>query len=231
MISESDLGQYKSRDKIPLECLYCKNIFYKTKNKILVVLKGTGEVTRDFCSRKCMGLYKNKKISYKCRQCFSTILRSPSEIKGNKNIFCNHTCRAKYNNSHKTWGSNRSKLEMWLEIQLTKQYPNLLIEYNKTNAINAELDIYIPSLKLAFELNGIFHYEPIFGKEKLLSYQNNDSRKYQACLENNIELCIIDTHNIKYLKKERDKKFLDIIINIIRNKLVRPSSTALDFDG
>jgi len=47
-------------------------------------------------------------------------------------------------------------------------YPDLVIHFNKKDAINSELDIYIPSLKLAFELNGIFHYEPIFGKENFL---------------------------------------------------------------
>ena len=34
-------------------------------------------------------------------------------------------------------------------------------------AINSELDVYVPSLNLAFELNGIFHYEPIYGEKKL----------------------------------------------------------------
>ena len=43
--------------------------------------------------------------------------------------------------------------------------------------------------------------------------------KFQACNENNIELCIIDTHNVKYLKKERDNKFMNIITNIIDSKI------------
>ena len=104
---------------------------------------------------------------------------------------------------------------MWLEEQLTKLYPVLEINFNKTNIINSELDIYIPSLKLAFELNGIFHYEPIYGKEKLDKTKNNDDRKFQICSKLGISLCVIDTHNVKYLKKERDKKFLDIIVKII----------------
>ena len=103
-------------------------------------------------------------------------------------------------------------------LELIGKYPNLHIDYNKTNAINAELDIYIPSLNLAFELNGIFHYEPIFGDKKLQQTKTNDQRKFQACLEKGIELCIIDTHNAKYFKKERDQKFLDIITNIIDKK-------------
>jgi hypothetical protein len=134
-------------------------------------------------------------------------------------MFCSRRCAGVYWSKHKIIGTCRSKMERWIEEQLTQKYPNLLIDYNKTNTINAELDIYIPSLKLAFEFNGIFHYEPIFGYEKLKSYQTNDNRKIQACLENKIELCIIDTHTSTYFKKERDKKFLDIVIKIIDSKI------------
>lgn len=132
--------------------------------------------------------------------------------------FCSHSCSATYNNTHKTHGTKRSKLEIWLEEQLTTLYSNLEIHFNRKDAINSELDIYIPSLSLAFELNGIFHYEPIYGKEKLEKIQNNDGRKFQACLENNIELCIIDTSSqIKFAEKS-SIKFLDIIIKIINIK-------------
>lgn len=146
-----------------------------------------------------------------------------------KNNFCSSSCAAKYNNTHKTTGTRRSKLEKWIEEQLTIFHPNLEIHYNKTNAINGELDIYIPSLKLAFELNGIFHYEPIYSKEKLSSTQNNDKRKFQACLEQEIELCIIDTSSQGYFKITTSQKFLDIIINTIKEKLA--DSTGVDPDA
>ena len=81
-----------------------------------------------------------------------------------------------------------------------------------------ELDIYIPSLKLAFELNGIYHYEPIHGSDKLNKIQNNDNRKFQACAEQGISLCIIDTSSQSYFKENTSEKFLKIIINIINSK-------------
>jgi len=79
--------------------------------------------------------------------------------------------------------------------------------------------VVIPTLKLAFELNGIFHYEPIFGSNKLKQIQNNDDRKFQACLEQGIELCLIDTSQQKYFKDVLSLKYLNIIVNIINNKL------------
>lgn len=74
-------------------------------------------------------------------------------------------------------------------------------------------------MKLAFELNGIFHYEPIFGNEKLNKIQKNDNNKFFKCQEKNISLCIIDTSSQKYFKEQTSKKFLDIITNIINQNL------------
>jgi len=222
LISLDELKVKKCRDLISLECLQCGKKHYRTKNIILRILngnlKGTGK--GNYCSSKCFRLNKTEKTTttVHCQQCEKIFKRKMSAY-NNKNNFCSSSCAATYNNTHKTKGYRRSKLEKWIEQQLLILYPNLEIQYNKTNAINSELDIYIPSLQLAFELNGIFHYEPIFGENKLDKIKNNDQRKFQACLEKNIKLCIIDVHNVKYLKKERDKKFLDIIINIINKNL------------
>jgi len=70
------------------------------------------------------------------------------------------------------------------------------------------------------ELNGIFHYEPIYGQDKLDKIKNNDHRKFQACLEHNIELCIIDTSQQKKFNPQSSKVFLDIITRIINLKNV-----------
>ena len=139
--------------------------------------------------------------------------------KVHKHFFCSSSCAATYNNTHKTKGNRKSKLEFYLEKNLKLIYPSIDIHFNRKDAINSELDIYVPSLKLAFELNGIFHYEPIYGQSKLDQIKNNDERKYQACLENNIELCIIDSSKLKYFKESNAKPYLDIICNIIDKKL------------
>jgi len=102
-----------------------------------------------------------------------------------------------------------------LETQLTSLHPELEFHFNRKDTIDSELDIYIPSLKLAFELNGIFHFEPIFGTHKLNQIQSNDQRKFLACAERGISLCILDVSHIKYFKDRTSKPFLDIIERII----------------
>jgi len=167
LFTSKELSQAKSRDKLPFICLHCSKKFYMLKNKVLAVIKGKANNKAKFCSTLCGALHLNPPITVKCTQCGKDFIKAPKEIKKSKsgNHFCCTSCAAKWSNAHKTKGNRRSKLEKWIETQLPLLFPNIVFEYNKTSAINAELDIYIPSLKLAFELNGIFHYEPIFGQE------------------------------------------------------------------
>jgi hypothetical protein len=168
---------------------------------------------------KCRIISKTTKQLVNCKNCNFKFYKTLNQIKITKNHFCSRSCAGTYNNTHKTYGTRRSKLEIYLEEQLTLSYPNLKIDFNKKDAINSELDIYIPSLKLGFELNGIYHYEPIHGQDKLSKIQNNDERKFQACLENNIELVLIDSSGLKYFKPEGASKFFKIIIEILDKKI------------
>ncbi len=220
LISKEEYDYKKGIDKIPLECLQCKKIHYRTKTHIKRILTGDLKNTTkgNFCSHKCKNNYRRNSKIYNCIICKKEVERTLSEISSTKNIFCGHSCSAKYTNTHKTFGYRRSKLEIWLEEQLSKLYPTIEIHFNRIDTINAELDIYIPSLKLAFELNGIFHYEPIYSEDKLKKTQNNDQRKFQACLEKKIELCVIDTSSQRYFKEKNSQKFLSIITEIINKK-------------
>ena len=213
LIKPEELKQFK---EIPCECLYCKKIFYINKSLARRALKGTKKVYT--CSNKCKHRLKIKKQVVECKNCNSKFEKQLNEIKRSKNNFCSRSCAATYNNKNKTKGTRRSKLEIWLEEQLTQIFPKLEIHYNRKDAINSELDLYIPSLKIAFELNGIFHYEPIFGENKFEKIISNDYRKFQDCLEKQIELCIIDVSKLNYFKHNNAKKYLDIIFNIIQKK-------------
>jgi len=205
---------------IPLICVGCDHIFYVKKKTI--ENNKWGHRTFDFCNSECRREHRKKNImiTTNCTNCNTVITKLYSASKRHKNTFCSHSCSTIYLNSHKTFGYKRSKLEIWIEEQLTQIYPELLINYNKKDIINSELDIYIPSLSLAFELNGIFHYEPVFSNERLISTQINDSLKFKKCIENNISLCVIDTSQQKYVKPSTSQKYLDIITKIINENLI-----------
>lgn len=209
------IENFKNFKDIPCKCAFCKKTFNITKSEARRHIKGTRIV--NCCSMECRVKLATKKQNVLCANCNKSFLKKLNECKKTKNNFCTRSCAAIYNNKNKTHGNRRSKLECWLEKKLNELYPNLEIHYNRKDAIKSELDIYIPSLKLGFELNGIFHYEPIFGKEKLKSIKNNDNRKFQACIEEGIELCIIDVSKLGYFKEKYANEFLNIILKIIES--------------
>lgn len=234
--TEEEIKQMKWSSNVKFKCDGCGILYEKTKRRYLdnkrknpnnnniqkeKISKNFYIYDKNFCIDKCKNDY-NRLLTVKEFNCKVCDKLFTGYIKKNPR-FCGSSCAAIYNNSHKTKGYRRSKLEKYLENKLINEYPDIKFIFNSKKAINSELDIYIPKLKLAFELNGIFHYEPIYGKETLSKIINNDNRKFQACLENNIELCIIDTSKQKYFKESTSIVYLDIIKNIIDKKIVHIS--------
>jgi hypothetical protein len=220
LFTQEEFDSAKANDKLPCKCYNCSETFFKQKKLIQTNVKYNRGRIR-FCSFDCSREYIRKKENVNCLNCGNIHEKRKIDIEKSKtgNFFCSRSCAAIYNNAHKTKGNRRSKLEKYLEIELIKLYPNLEILFNDNKAINSELDIYIPLLKLAFELNGTFHYEPIFGQDKLIRIQNNDNRKFQACIEHGIELCIIDTSQQIYFKFSTSQKYFEIIKFLVDEKL------------
>lgn len=212
--SQEEFDSAKNTTIIKLKCSFCESIYYKSKKKIINNYTMRNRLPK-FCSNICSGKNRTetKTQLVECTNCANKFTRGNSIIKSNN--FCSKSCSATFNNKNKTHGTRRSKLEVYLENRLQELYPDIDFIFNSKEAINSELDIYIPSLKLAFELNGIFHYEPIFGNNKLNQIQNNDSNKFQKCQEKGISLCIIDTSSQKRFTEQSSQKFLDIIIKIM----------------
>lgn len=153
-----------------------------------------------------------------CINCGKDVKRVNSQItKSNGRSFCNHSCSASYSNKHKTTGTRRSKLERWIEnLTVTTD-----VIFNKVHPeVKYELDIFIPSLKLAFEINGIFHYKPIFGDDKFITTCNTDEKKVKLCRKLGIKLIVIDVSEQKFTP-ESSQKYLDVIIQTINNTKVK----------
>lgn len=218
LYTKTDFCQAKSSSLLPCQCQVCLSTFLKGKRAINKVIRNVSGHKGLFCSSACFSTYKlSQQPTFTCHECYSVFQKKASQARS-INHFCSRSCAASYNNKHKTHGNRRSKLEKWLEEQLAILYPELEIHFNKKDVIGSELDIYIPSLKLAFELNGIFHYEPIYGQPKLDQIRSNDVSKTKLCHEAKIDLCIIDTSGQKYVKAATSQKYLDIITSIINER-------------
>ena len=220
LIPESDFHLFKN---IPCKCEVCHQEYTISRTLANRCIKGTKNVR--FCSVKCFGLGTRSTIKSNCVQCNAPVLRTPSSIEKSGNSFCTRSCAALYNNAHKKHGTRQSKLERWLQQQLSVLFPNLEIHYNRRDTIKMELDIFIPSLKLAFELNGLFHYKSVFGLNKLNKIVANDVKRQLLCEKQNIFLHIIDTSQQRQFKPDTSYIFLDYIIQTIKNvKSVYPLS-------
>ena len=180
----------------------------------------TGRQNNFYCGEGCRLDARNfkPKQEVECKNCGEKFMKSFKELKKTPNSFCGRSCAGTYNNKNRKHGCRRSKLEAWLEVELVKLYPKEKILFNCKEAIGSELDIHFVDLDLAFELNGIFHYEPIFGNKKLKQIEQNDKGKFKACIDNAIDLCIIDTSKQKYFKPATSKEFLDIILKIVKER-------------
>lgn len=102
----------------------------------------------------------------------------------------------------------KSKPEIFLSNLIRSTFPELLFTENDRTILPSklELDIYIPSMKLAIELNGPIHYFPIYGQEKLERCQNKDILKQKEIVDARLNLLVIDISRLN--SKKKSEKFL-----------------------
>lgn len=193
LFTEEEFLNAKSDDFLPLQCEYCNKVFFALKKKIKYNIKKGNIKNNRFCSDLCRNLYTKKTFEVVCLNCGKKFYKQSCEYRKSKNHFCCQSCAAIYNNANKKHGTRVSKLEKFIQKYIVKKYKNLTILFNDKTAIKSELDIYIPSLKIAFELNGIVHYKPIYGDKKYKNIINNDRLKNEKCKECGIELFTINT--------------------------------------
>lgn len=187
-----------------LKCKFCSSIFQTKRSNTL------------YCSTECK---KNNRRKYEhiCVGCNIVFTNTEKESK-----YCSNSCKSinlkLFNYAHKSSGKSRSQIEIFIEENLIKDFPDIKFIFNDKEVIGSELDVYIPELKMAIEINGIIHYEPIYGEEKLLKVQNRDKQKMINCYNLGIELIVIPLGRKGLSKKQTQEIYLEICSIIMNNK-------------
>lgn len=199
---------------IEKKCDFCFNSFERN-------IKQCNKSEKHFCSQSCSAKYwngirypiKNRKLAKKripkipveleCSNCSKLFYRKYLQPNKTKKRFCSKSCQAIYAN--KNWnrssrfGINKSRCETILKDIILKSFPDLeILENNRTIVTGGlELDLFIPSKKVAIELNGPCHFIPLFGSEELQKTQHKDLLKIKYCQENNIKFFVVNIMGIK----------------------------------
>ena len=199
----------------------CRGSFFNKQQSVCCLgcgvsfLKKLHEIERypnHYCSRSCAHIAKNKQQEVSCFVCLKSFMKQLNQIKDKPRHCCSQECAKLLRKYHKDWGSKRSKLEIELEAVLVNTY-NFEILFNKSRIVY-ELDLDIPILNLAFELNGVFHYKAIYGEKKLLQVQKTDREKLEKSYEMNFDLIVINVSEDNGSKKKRNQRILEVIAMI-----------------
>lgn len=237
-----DISEYKNT-QIPMHftCKKCNKIFTRELNTLMynndcpfckkeVISKERTKTTEEFINQ-CENLYgniydyseteyiaSNKKIKVKCNECGRYF-----EIEANSHLQ-GHGCPYHY--------LTKSKIEEDIFNFINKNVNGLVIENYRGFKTIKELDIYVPSLKFAIELDGLYWHNEL-NKEK-----NYHLNKTIECEKENIHLFHIFEDEWIYKQNIVKSMLLNILGNIkykimarkceIREVSAHDASTFLD---
>lgn len=115
--------------------------------------------------------------------------------------------------------SPKWKSEAQLFVIVSSFYPDAIYQYRPDWLHMQSLDIFIPSLSLGIEYQGVQHYEPIEhfgGVEHFIQQQENDQKKKQLCQENGVNL--IEWPYSKEVTETEVRKALNISDDVMPQK-------------
>lgn len=214
-------------DESAFTCFYCNKHFTLTKydlqKKRFACKQNNKKYYILYCSRICASRQHkidNMQGTYLvyCEHCKKEFYKNSNQIIKTDHDFCSQHCWAVYSNSLMKPRSarQRSKFESYAEKELRRRYKGMRISFNNRKIVAPyELDIYIPKLKVAFEINGIFHYKPIYGEDKLLHTQSKERKKRYICNKKGIKLHVINISRLKNFSEQEAYKYLKRIFKFI----------------
>lgn len=143
--------------------------------------------------------WENNKALGLCSEC--------SQPKENPSITKCTACNDKalkrsitYNRKRGMLPAGQSKDELLIVDYLDKYYPSIDYVRNTRRVITStltnaplELDLFIPDLNIAFEIDGPMHRTPCYGEDRLQAQVINDNIKDEVCKAKGISLFRINT--------------------------------------
>lgn len=189
----SSIGQ---EQKVKVVCPVCNKEFKRAPSWLK-------KVEAPCCSRRCAQIRVESKKWGNKRQRQLTLLTVHAQRKPkpprlcavcktptHNSKFCSGTCRNALNNQK--LNGNTSISEKRLAQLLSDRFPLLEVVRNDRHMLSGlELDFYFPSLRIAIEWNGPYHYRPIRGDAVLAKIQTKDSNKKALCEKLGIELIVV----------------------------------------
>ena len=172
------------------------------------------------CSKQCVGRLKSQSHQVRCDNCGTVFEKTQAQCrKSLRGHFCSRSCSAIYNNRHKQHGTRRSSLECYLEQQIRTLFADIRVVCNSSVRIGLELDFYFPELAFAIEVNGLLHYQAVYGEEKLHDILRKDEQKQRLCEQQDIHLHVINASTFSHLTKTEQHKYRDILVSLLTEKV------------
>ena len=106
---------------------------------------------------------------------------------------------------------NGSKVELYLFNHLIES--GYRVDIHKEHILQNEkfhIDLYIPSCRIAIEVDGPMHFEPVFGEEKLQKRIAADTQKNGLILSSDMVLI-----RVKLVKRESQRYLRQIVENVM----------------
>lgn len=182
--------------KFPFICQECNEVFHLAWKTVRDARRGYRSGGRLINTKNCSRCKRNSRM-VECQRCGARFHKTAGDILRRPNHFCNHSCAASYNNRKREYRP-RSRAEDFLEGILTRA--GHYVECNRRDILPSglEIDIFVPRIELAVELNGPVHYKPIYGADRLMQARRNDAIKHKEAVAAGLDFHTINVSQSRF---------------------------------